>query len=114
MILTGGYPIQPDEMRRAIDLASAGSGPAHAATESEKLRRLIQDYLRVHGGEGAYNTFLERSEEMLLSEALRLTKGNQTHAARLLGMARPTLKARMDKYGLGRADVPDDGSRPGS
>ena len=114
MILTGGYPIQADEMRRAIDLASAvGGSPAQAATESERLRTFIQDYLRLHGGENVYNNFLEASEKMLLSEALRLTKGNQTHAARLLGMARPTLKARMDKYGLAPAREPE-ASRPDS
>ena len=111
MILTGGFPIQPEEMRRAIDLATPGAGPARGATESERLRALIQEYLRVHAGENVYNTFLEKSEEMLLDEALRVTNGNQTHAARLLGMARPTLKARMDKYGLGRAKEPDD-NRP--
>ncbi len=113
MILTGGFPIQPDEMRRAIDLASAGAGPARVTTEAERLRLFIQEYLRAHGGENVYNRFLEESEEMLLAEALRVTKGNQTHAARLLGMARPTLKARMDKYGLGRAREQDD-TRPAS
>ena len=54
-------------------------------------------------GDGSlYDAFLGTAEKLLLAEALRLTHGNQTHAAKLLGMARPTLKARMDKYSLGR------------
>jgi len=39
-------------------------------------------------------------EKHLLAEALRRTHGNQTHAARLLGLARPTLHAKMQKLGL--------------
>ena len=33
-------------------------------------------------------------------EALRQCGGNRSQAARLLGLSRPTLLARMDKYGL--------------
>jgi DNA-binding protein Fis len=31
---------------------------------------------------------------------MRLHQGNQTHAAKFLGLARPTLKAKLDKYSL--------------
>jgi DNA-binding protein Fis len=33
-------------------------------------------------------------------EALRLTGGNQTHAARILGLTRPTLQAKMQRHGI--------------
>jgi len=39
-------------------------------------------------------------DRLLLVEALQRTGGNQTQAARLLGLARPTLHAKMQKHGL--------------
>ncbi|MFH1568082.1 MAG: helix-turn-helix domain-containing protein, partial [Gemmatimonadota bacterium] len=31
-----------------------------------------------------------------------MTAGNQTHAARLLGLSRPTLQAKMERYAIRR------------
>ena len=36
----------------------------------------------------------------VVREALRQCGGNRSQAARLLGLSRPTLLARMEKYGL--------------
>lgn len=43
---------------------------------------------------------LEEVEKSLIRQALRRTDGNQTKAATLLGISRPTLIYRMEKYGL--------------
>ncbi|WP_279221650.1 sigma-54-dependent transcriptional regulator [Clostridium chromiireducens] len=43
---------------------------------------------------------LEEVEESLVRQALERSKGNQTHAAKLLGMSRHALIYRMDKYNL--------------
>ena len=114
MILSGGYPINAEEMRRAIALAAPGVGLPSGATEEERLRSIIREHLKAHAGEPVHSRFLEMAERILLAEALGLTKGNQTHAARLLGMPRPTLKARLDKYSLGRDGKPTGPSAPPS
>ncbi len=44
---------------------------------------------------------LERVEQLLLETALAKAGGNQSRAARLLGISRDTLRYRMEKYGLG-------------
>jgi two-component system, NtrC family, response regulator AtoC len=44
---------------------------------------------------------LEQVERALLSMALERADGNQTRAARLLGISRDTLRYRLEKYGLG-------------
>jgi len=36
----------------------------------------------------------------VIREALNLTEGNRTRAAKLLGLSRPTLLSRIEKYGL--------------
>lgn len=48
-------------------------------------------------GNGVDLVLLERQ---LIEEALERTEGNQTHAARLLGLTRQTLIYRMQKYGI--------------
>ncbi len=49
---------------------------------------------------------LEAVERALLSRALEQTGGNQSKAARLLGLSRQTLIYRMQKYGIGRRSAP--------
>ena len=43
---------------------------------------------------------LEEVEENFVRQALELAKGNQTHAAKLLGLSRHALIYRLDKYNL--------------
>ncbi|MCZ7626788.1 MAG: helix-turn-helix domain-containing protein [Candidatus Methylomirabilis sp.] len=41
-------------------------------------------------------------ERSLVEQALRASGGNQTKAARLLGLSRDTLRYRLKKFGLSR------------
>ena len=43
---------------------------------------------------------LDKFASILISEALNLSGGNRSKAAKLLGLSRPTLHARIEKYGL--------------
>ena len=59
---------------------------------------------------------LEAVERALLVSALEKGGGNQSAAARLLGISRDTLRYRMEKFGLdneGRNVTPDQGLRTG-
>ena len=42
----------------------------------------------------------ERSEESMVREAMELCNGNISAAAKRLGVSRPTLYAKLKKYGL--------------
>ena len=111
LIYTRGYPIQVAD----IDWALAQSGETVATHDwahiESQLQEQIKEYLRTYSGQAAHVTFLESVDQMLVCEALRLTNGNQTHAARMLGLTRPTLQAKMQKYGIRReADVREDGT----
>jgi DNA-binding NtrC family response regulator len=56
-------------------------------------------------GSAATNRDLEAavtiSAYLLIKETLDLTHGNRSHAAKLLGMSRPTLHAKIEKYNIG-------------
>ncbi|PIS37176.1 MAG: DNA-binding response regulator, partial [Nitrospirae bacterium CG08_land_8_20_14_0_20_52_24] len=43
---------------------------------------------------------LTEVEKALIQQALEKARGNQVHAAKLLGMSRDTLRYRMKKFGL--------------
>jgi two-component system NtrC family response regulator len=43
---------------------------------------------------------LEKVEEALVRQALKMTNGNQTRAAKLLDISRDALRYRMQKFGL--------------
>jgi two-component system response regulator AtoC len=46
---------------------------------------------------------MEKVEEALVKQALKMTNGNQTKAAKLLDMSRDALRYRMQKFGLAEA-----------
>ena len=96
IIFTGGYTIQAEE------LPALQSDPHLLLSPSgeDQWLNLIQEHLSSHQGERAGEELLEKVEKLMLGEALRRSQGNRTQAALLLGMPRPTLHARMQKYGL--------------
>jgi DNA-binding NtrC family response regulator len=98
LIFTRGYPIQATDLPLQRDAgAEGGSETALGQTE---LADLVQRFLGSYSGDSAYDEFLRQAERLLLAEALRRAGGNQTHAARLLGLPRPTLHAKMIKHKL--------------
>ena len=107
MIFTGGYTIQAHDLPwTARSDPQAPAGEAHPAGDEQWLS-LIRAHLTAYEGEHAGEELLEKIERLLIMEALRRSQGNQTHAARLLGLPRPTLHARMQKYGMhGREERP--------
>ena len=51
-------------------------------------------------GKDLFDAFMDRFASLLISEALDLTGGNRSRAAKLLGISRPTLLSKIDKYRL--------------
>ena len=49
-------------------------------------------------------------EKELIVEALRRTKGNQSKAAELLGIPRPTLHAKLQRHGVRTTTTVDEGN----
>jgi transcriptional regulator with GAF, ATPase, and Fis domain len=100
IIFTRGYPIQASDLPRVLERGAKGMADGSFAFDDSTLADLVERYLDVDPGSRAHEQFLEKVEKLLLLEALRRTKGNQTQAARLLGLPRPTLHAKMQRYGL--------------
>jgi DNA-binding NtrC family response regulator len=107
VIFTGGYTIQATDLPVVVRTGSPATSAQSARSADDQWLALIRAYLANYGGSAAHEGLLEKVERLLITEALGQSDGNQTHAARLLGLARPTLHAKMHKYGLrGNSDAP--------
>jgi DNA-binding NtrC family response regulator len=94
LILGRGYPIGPE------DLLSSLKKKAENGDLEETINKTIAEYLAATEGDSLHEMFMQMVDKNLVSEALRITGGNQTRAAKLLGLTRPTLQAKMDKHKL--------------
>jgi len=109
IIFTRGYPIQAQDIQSALESSQADNEVKWIQSVDDSLKEIVRVYLKDHSGTGTFAGFVERIEQLLLSEALRLSKGNQTRAAKHLGLARPTLKWKMDRIGPAKdPDPPQD------
>ncbi len=43
---------------------------------------------------------MDKFGALLITEALNITGGNRSQAAKMLGLSRPTLLAKMEKFGI--------------
>jgi Fis family transcriptional regulator len=74
--------------------------------ENEKarmVRKAIDGYFRDLDGEkasGVYDMVIHCVEKPLLESVLHRVKGNQTHAAEMLGINRNTLRKKIKVHGI--------------
>ena len=67
------------------------------------VRRAIEGYFRDLDGEkasGVYDMVINCVEKPLLESVLTRVRGNQTHAAQMLGLNRNTLRKKMKAHGI--------------
>lgn len=70
---------------------------------SDAVKQGLDNYFRQLAGvppTKLYDLVLETVEEPLLRTVMRQTNNNQVQAAKLLGIARGTLRTRLKKYGM--------------
>ncbi|AFM24365.1 sigma-54-dependent transcriptional regulator [Desulfomonile tiedjei] len=99
LIFSRGAPISAEEISQAIKGETARREPIQSS-EDEPIRDWVRKVLALGGGEKTFNDLIDKFAELLITEALNLTSGNRSQAAKLLGLSRPTLLARIEKYGI--------------
>ncbi len=99
LIFNRGAPIGENEIRQAFSEADANfvSSPAQA---DEVIRLWARDILKGGEQKNLLNTCMDRIAGILIGEALKMTGGNRSRTARLLGLSRPTLNSKIEKYNL--------------
>ncbi len=105
VVLAEGASIDTEHLPVGKLRATALAGMARGATEDRPADGdLLQEEgrQRTHPPPGTALAPQEAAEKARILAALEECAGNQTHAARLLGMSRGTLISRLERYGIPR------------
>lgn len=97
----------------ALDSVSAPTATGLQVVEADRtdpLSKCVQDALRFylenmagHDVVNLYALVLEEVERPMFETVLDHTNGNLSHAAKILGLTRATLRKRLAAYGIKRA-----------
>ncbi|MFO7987629.1 MAG: sigma-54 dependent transcriptional regulator [Desulfatiglandaceae bacterium] len=99
LIFNRGTPICPEDITQAVGGRILGDGKGGQGGE-EAIRQWMRSTLSSKAGENTFDRCMDRFAAMLISEALNLTGGNRSRAAKLLNLSRPTLHSKIEKYRL--------------
>lgn len=99
LIFSRGCPIGSDDFAKAVG-AETPSKMAEDELPDEAIRQWLRRVLASEEGGSAFDSIMDRFTSVLIGEALNLTGGNRSRAARLLGLSRPTLLSKIEKYHL--------------
>jgi nitrogen regulation protein NR(I) len=98
LIFSRGYPVREQDIVQAI------SGTPDASADEKDTERAVRAWIRrglLSGQEeNIFNSMLDYFSSLIISEAITLTSGNRSRAAKLLGLSRPTLQAKIEKFKL--------------
>ena len=98
LIFNRGAPISAADLEQIIEKKDkAGrAGDIELTTIRDWVRQLLAN----PSGTYSFDDFLDTVSGIVISEALKSTNGNRTQAAKLLGLSRPTLHAKIEKYNI--------------
>lgn len=99
LIFSRGAPLHPEGISQAISGETLTKG-LNGETGDQAIRQWVSEILSAREQDNMFDTAMDKFASILIGEALNLSGGNRSRAARLLGLSRPTLHAKIEKYGL--------------
>jgi DNA-binding NtrC family response regulator len=98
LIFNRGAPISPDDISQAVSGKTKGAGTNLEG--DQVIRQWAREMLNSKLEQNLFDVCVDRFASIFISEALNLTGGNRSRAAKLLGLSRPTLHSKIEKYRL--------------
>jgi transcriptional regulator with PAS, ATPase and Fis domain len=99
LIFNRGTPLVAVDLTRVME-EGGETRSVDEETVTESLRQLFRQKLAKSHSVGLFDSMMDDTASILITEALNLTGGNRSRAAKLLGLSRPTLQAKIEKYQL--------------
>lgn len=99
VIFNRGTPLSADDISHAISEKSPANEDVNEKHDLMQ-RSILHHALITRTGENVFDTIMDQVAGIIISEALNLSGGNRSRAAKLLGLSRPTLHSKIEKYGL--------------
>ncbi|MBU3917079.1 sigma-54 dependent transcriptional regulator, partial [bacterium] len=99
LIFNHGTPLSSKEISMGSKDLKAIDG-MEGAEGDDQLKQWISTRLKRDDQEDLFQSAVDHFSKLLISEALEKSSGNRSRAAKILGVSRPTLHAKIDKYQL--------------
>ena len=99
LIFSRGTPIQAKDVIQALS-NEKGFRDADPQVAEDVVRHWMRQSMALESETHSFEKIMDHFAGILISEALNLTDGNRSRAANLLGLSRPTLHSKIEKYGL--------------
>ncbi|MBW1773586.1 MAG: sigma-54-dependent Fis family transcriptional regulator [Deltaproteobacteria bacterium] len=100
LIFSRGAPISQKGITQAISGRDPGRPSDGGGAADQPIRQWVRDALSEEDAANLFERQMDKFASILIREALNITGGNRSKAAKLLGLSRPTLHSRIEKYGL--------------
>ena len=111
LIFSRGAPIQTKDIDQAIG-NKRGIKKSEVSETEDVIRSWMRSRITLKGRSDHFGNIMDHLASILISETLNLTNGNRSRAAKILGVSRPTLHAKIAKYGLTLKTTVDGEDRP--
>jgi DNA-binding NtrC family response regulator len=99
LIFSRGAPIRAEDVIQALS-AEKIPGETDSPAAEDIIRRWMRVAMTSKAEPDTFEKIMDHLAGLLVGEALNLTDGNRSRAAKLLGLSRPTLHSKIEKYGL--------------
>ena len=99
LIFSRGAPIRTEDVAQALNDEKVTGEPDSQVTK-DVIRRWMRSAMTSEDGTYTFEKIMDCCAGILIGEALNITAGNRSRAAKLLGLSRPTLHSKIEKYGL--------------
>jgi nitrogen regulation protein NR(I) len=99
VIFNRGAPIGEKEVAKAL-AGESGGKLIERDSENETIDQWIRRTIKAQASENVFEDCMDHIAGIIIREALIQTGGNRSRAAKLLGLSRPTLHSKIDKYGI--------------
>ena len=99
LIFNRGTPVSPEDILRAIGDDAQSIRSEDVDDEKGILQWIRQELMNRHR-ENMFEAIMDRAASLVIKEALNVTDGNRSQAAKMLGLSRPTLHSKIEKYHL--------------
>ena len=99
LIFNRGAPVSPEDINQAIGEGSV-LRDADKSAEETNIHQWVRSQLSLGGSDRLFDACMDRIGGIIIGEALNMTGGNRSKAAKLLGLSRPTLHSKIEKYRL--------------
>lgn len=103
LIFNRGCPFDRNDILRGIGKENHTANKAEKIVEEridEVIEQWIHRKMETTASGRLFDELMDNFASKVIREALNFTEGNRTRAAKLLGLSRPTLLSRIEKYGL--------------